>query len=345
MADATGTTTHSVVEDVRAQPERFDFLQAVRRIESAAPDRPRIGHSVRADQDAIRFAQEPSLSFAPSTINRVEYGHAGSPPRMLVHFLGLLGPNGPLPLHLTEYARERIKHVHDQSFARFLDVFNHRMLALFYDAWARNHPAGAFGRGGKDDRIAAYIASMFGMGMESLLDRDAVQDRAKLFYSGHLVCQTRHPEGLCSILRTYFRLDASVQEFVGQWITLPHRFRCRMGETPDTGLLGRTVVVGSRIWDCQQRFRIKLGPMTYREYERMLPGGTSLERLIDWVRNYTGESLAWEVQLVLKKEEVPDSQLGKQGRLGWSMWLKSQPFDHDADDLVLRPCETAAEEE
>ncbi len=345
MADAAGSTTHSVIEEIRARPERFDFLQAVRRIESAAPDRPCVGQSVRPDQDTVRFAQEPSLSYAPSTIKRMESGRAGAPPRMLVHFLGLLGPNGPLPLHLTEYARERIKHVHDHTFARFLDTFNHRMLALFYDAWARNHQAVSFGRGKDNDRIATYIASMFGLGMESLLDRDAVQDMAKLYFSGQLVCKTRHPEGLCAILRTYFRLDASIQEFMGQWITLPHKFRCRVGESPNTGLLGRTIVVGSRVWDCQQRFRIRLGPMTFREYERMLPGGTSLQRLIDWIRNYTGESLAWEAQLVLKKEEVPDTQLGKQGRMGWSMWLKSKPFDHDADDLVLRPCETASEDE
>ena len=42
-----------------------------------------------------------------ATLAGLEPAPAGRPPRLLVHFFGLFGPDGPLPLHLTEYARDR----------------------------------------------------------------------------------------------------------------------------------------------------------------------------------------------------------------------------------------------
>ena len=80
-----------------------------------------------------------------------------------------------------------------------------------------------------------------------------------------------------------------------------------------------------------------MGPTNLKDYERMLPGGESFERLKAWVRNYVGDELSWEVQLVLKAEEVPAVRLGEAGRLGWTTWLQSRPFDKDTKDLVLGP--------
>lgn len=327
---------HPVISRLYERPYSFDFFMAVRRLENCFPDRPRTGHSRTPADDPIRFCQDPSLLFAPSTIKGLDLGHDGRPPRLFLHFMGLLGPNGPLPLQLTAYGRER-QMVKDNTLARFLDVFHHRAVALFYRAWAASQQAVQFERGG-EDRFAVYIGSFFGIGMPSLRGRDAVPDVAKLHYSGRLVCQTKHAEGLQALVEDYFRIKAALQEFTGQWIDIPPDCQCRIGETPRTGLLGRTTLIGSRLWDCQQKFRLRFGPMGLRDYERMLPGGGSLVRLVDWVRNYIGDELTWDLQLVLKKEEVPKTRMGQYGRLGWTSWIQSKPFARDADDLVLRPC-------
>ena len=118
------------------EPYRFDFFQALRRLECLSTQSPRLGESASPQEDPIRLGQEPSLAFAPSTLSALQSGKDGRPPRLLVHFMGLLGPNGPLPLHLTEFARDRLRNSDDPTFARFLDVFHHRMLSLFYRAWA-----------------------------------------------------------------------------------------------------------------------------------------------------------------------------------------------------------------
>ena len=108
-----------------------------------------------------------------------------------------------------------------------------------------------------------------------------------------------------------------------------------MGETPATGLLGMTAVIGERVWDCQYKFRITVGPMPLAEFQRFLPGSDSLRRLVAWVRNYVGDELLWDFNPILKKEEVPPLVLGEGTRLGWTTWLTSQPLEQDADDLKL----------
>jgi type VI secretion system protein ImpH len=254
---------------------------------------------------------------------------------MVVNFLGLLGTNGPMPLIITEYVYDRLHNHRDRTLASFLDVFNHRMISLFYRAWACNQQSVSHDR--KDeDRFAVYIGSLFGIGEDSFRNRDAVPDIAKLHYSGRLVCPTGNAEGLKEILQDYFGTEVDIEEFVGQWIDLPPEHRCQMGRSPENARLGSTLVVGSSFWECQQKFRIKLGPMSLSDYRRMLPGSDSIQRLVAWVKNYVGDELSWELQLILCAKEVPNICLGKIGQLGWSTWLCSKKSEKDADDLVLR---------
>jgi type VI secretion system protein ImpH len=285
----------------------------------------------------VRFAQVASLAFAPSTLAAFQNRGETRAPRLSVHFYGLLGANGPMPTQFTEHVRDRERNHGDPTIARFLDVFHHRATSLFYRAWACNQQTVSHDRAGASDRWADYVGSLFGIGMATFLDRDAVPDVAKLHYAGRLVCHTRNAEGLEAIIADYLQIETSVEQFVGQWLKLPADSGCRLGASRESGTLGQSIVVGSRVWDCTQKFRLRLGPMTFAEYERMLPGGTSLLRLVAWVKNYVGDELEWDAQLVLKKEEVPPLRLGQVGRLGWSTWVHSRPMRKDADNLVLRP--------
>lgn len=330
----------SVLDRLREEPWRFGFFQALRRLESLYRDKPLLGTSVRVADDPVRLAQDPSLAFAPSTLASFKPGEGeGDPHRLAVYFLGMFGPNGPLPLHLTEYARDRLRNADDPTFARFMDVFHHRMLSLFYRAWADGQPAVSFDRD-DTDQFALHLASLVGLGMESLRDRDAMPDLAKLHWSGHLVCQTRNADGLASMLSGFFEMPVDLEPFIGQWIDLPERTQMRLGETPETGTLGLSSTIGARVWDCQTKFRVIFGPLSLEDYERMLPGSDSLLRLIALARNYIGDEFVWDVNLILKKEEVPPLILGRQGRLGLTSWLWGGEAPHDLDDLKLNPLGT-----
>ncbi len=351
-----------------ARPHEFDFYQALRKLEAAFADRPRLGRSLRAADDPVRLAQYPSLAFAPSTVAAFDVGKQ-DPPRLTVWFGGLMGANGPLPLHLTEYARERALHAGDWTFVRFLDIFHHRMLSLFYRTWADAQPAVQFDRP-QSDRFAAYVGSLAGIGLAGLQSRDAMPDLAKLSFAGRFVCQSRHAEGLQALLAAFFELPMQIAEFVGQWLPLPDDCRCLLGQDaaewegeapaepsvpgrpaarreprpPDIGpvelgmaQLGVSATIGDRVWDCQTKFRIVAGPMGFADYQRLLPGGASLDRLAAIVKNYAGLELDWELHLLLSQREIPRTQLGTLGQLGWTTWLVSHPPQADADDLVLSP--------
>lgn len=336
MAGPDRTTADAVdlLEALRQKPYAFHFFQALRRLECRYRAQPRLGKAIRLADDPVRLAQEPSLAFAPATLAAFNPGEDDQSPRLNQYFLGLFGPHGPLPVHLTEYARDRMRNHGDWTFARFADLFHHRMLGLFYRAWADAQPTVSFDRP-ETDRFNVYVGAQFGLGMPSLWNRDAAPDLGKFHYAGRLSCQTRNPEGLEAILADFFKLPVQVDTFVGHWLPLSEASQCRLGETPATGLLGMTAVIGERVWDCQHRFRIVIGPMKLAEFQRFLPGSDSLRRLVAWVRNYIGDELLWDVNLILRKEDVPPLQLGEGTRLGWTTWLISQPLAHDADDLKL----------
>jgi len=324
----------ALVSALQREPFRFDFLHTLRRLECLHRGKPRLGRSGRAADDPVRLGQEPATSFAPATIASVGAASGHRPERILVHFLGLLGPNGPLPLHLTEYARDRLRNAGDPTFARFLDVFNHRMLVLFYRAWAQAQPASSFDRP-EDDRFGAYVGAFFGIALPAYRHRDAMPDLAKLHFAGHLSNQTRHPDGLRAILADFLKLPVGIEEFVGGWLPIPTDCHWRLGESPETGTLGVNATVGSRVWDRQCKFRVRIGPIGLRDYERLLPGGQSLSRVVAVVRNYVGDQLGWDLNLILKQAEVPPVRLGAAGRLGWTTWLTSRPLERDGDDLLL----------
>lgn len=324
----------ALAQSLRDLPHEYGFFAAMRLLEAAFRDRPRFGQSTRPSQDALRLAQEPSVTHAPATLAGYEPGVEGRPDRLSVHFLGLFGPDGPLPLHLTEYARDRRRNHGDATFQRFADLFHHRALSLFYRAWANVRPTTSFDRP-ETDRFGHYVGALVGLSTAGLQDRDAMPDLTKLHFAGHLSAPTKHAEGLAKILAAFFVMPVHVEQFIGAWLSLQDGDWTRLSGGAGIAALGGTALLGKRVWSRQHKFRVVFGPLSLAEYERLLPGGSSFHKLRPVVRNYAGDVLAWDVNLILRREEVPPIQLGRQGRLGWTTWLMPRRAETDAADLFL----------
>lgn len=319
---------------VAEAPYRMDFYQTLRRLECFYPQKPRLGRGMRPHDEPIRLAQQPSMTFAPASLSSFIPPAADRAGRLEVRFFGLLGPNGPLPLHLTEYARERLYHANDPTFVRFLDIFHHRFLLLFYRAWAQAQPSVSLDRP-KEDRFSTYVGSLVGLAGSKTRERCKVNDFAKFYFSGLLSRQTRNRDGLAALLTGYFQVAVRVEEFVGHWMPLPPPDRTRLGSFAQGSQVGRGAVVGARVWDRQHKIRLWIGPLTLKQYESFLPGGPAIERLVDWLRQYLCFELEWDARLVLKREEVPKMRPGRYGRLGWTTWLGKRPPQANANNLVL----------
>ena len=345
MGATVGRETDAVAffAALAASPYRYDFYQTLRRIECLYDGKPRWGEALRPVDEPVRLGQDPDLSFAPAPLAAFETD-GGRPPRLQVRLFGLFGPNGPLPLHITEYARERLRSAGDPTFSRFLDVFHHRFLALFYRAWAQAQPHVNRDRP-QEDRFTAYVGAFLGMSPAAFRGRDTVPDLAKFFHVGALISHVRNAEGLRHILQHFFRVPVQIEEFVGHWLTLSAGERTALSSRG--AALGSGVVLGGRVWDRQHKFRIRLGPLTLEQYESFLPaspkpgggeggpGGAPLRKLVDWVRTYLCFELDWDVRLLLNQHEVPSLRLGSGQRLGWTAWLGRRRRDTPADDLCL----------
>lgn len=320
-------------EDLRLRPWRYDLFMLLRWLDARNPHLPRLGSASRPAEEVVRIGQRPSLRFAPANLDSVVDDAAGRL-RIGQAGFGLFGPNGPLPLHVTEYVRERSENARDGAMEAFADLFHHRFALLFYRAWSHVQASAAMDRPGCD-RHTDYVACLTGYGDGALRGRDAVADAAKFHFAGHLVRQTRNPEGLVSSLAGYFGCRVAMEERRFQWLALDPPDRTQLGAQGEAARLGGGALCGVSVPDRQYRFRLRFGPLDLRAYEAFLPAGHRCVQVRDWVRNHTGHEYRWDACLVLKRADVPVLALGCAGRLGWTTWLGMRATERDADDLVL----------
>jgi type VI secretion system protein ImpH len=313
-----------------AEPERFTLFAALRLLEQVFASHPRLGEARRAADEPVRLGQAPTLAFAPTEVSAFAPGRDDLP-RLEQYSFGVFGPNGALPLHLTEQAYEGRRHREDSTLVDFLNTFQHRLIALFYRAWANADPATSLDRP-RTDRFATYVGALTGLAPESARNRDAVSDYAKFHRVGLFASHPRSAEGLGHILADYFRLPVEIRQFVGDWMDVPAEAYCRLGADESAAGLGRTATLGASSWQCQHKFEIVIGPLARADFNEFLPGSRGIKHLYALVRLYTNDEWTWQLRLLLS--EAPGVRLGG-ARLGWTSWLGGRQHT-TADDVVLQ---------
>lgn len=320
------------------EPYCFEFFQAVRLLTRAFPHRQAVGRLANPGQEVLRFGAHVSSTFPASEIYTLTLNHERAH-SMIVNFMGLTGPMGVLPLYYTELMIHRVR-VKDTAMRDFLDIFNHRIISLFYQAWEKYRVTIAYERGERD-RFSQYLLDLIGLGTPALQRRQAVLDDTLIYYSGLFALHTRSAQALKQILMDYFEVEVEVVQLTGGWYPLDLPSQCRFGHANTySEQLGVGAVVGDEIWDPQSAARIILGPLGLRQYLDFLPNGSAHAPLHALLRFFSNGQIDFEVQLVLKRDEVPPCELGGEGevapQLGWITWAKSVPMKRDPGDTILR---------
>ena len=340
------------------EPYVFDFFQAVRLLEGLPPHRRAVGREGSPESEAVRFAANAALGFPASQIDRIEPPASEElPPKMFVNFFGLTGPNGVLPLVYSQWviARNRVTgDAEAHATADWLDQFTHRMLSMFYRAWAKYRLPVAFEEGQRTelrDPITRALLCLLGLGTPGLSGRflshssdrpeASVDDLALLRYAGLLSGSARPAAGLERLLADFFRVSVHVASFHGRWLPLDAENQTCLGRRREMAKLGAGVLVGRRVWDVVNAIRIRIGPLDAEAFLKWLPDQPRLEVLIKLVRFYTRDGLDFDVQLVLAGSAVTTRQLGLHGegtapRLGWNIWLVRRSVANDLGDAVFR---------
>lgn len=317
---------------LQAEPWRYGFLTLVRRL-GADPRIDSVGTARRPQAEPFRLGQQPSLAFAPREIASI--GEANGRLKVRLFGLGMLGPNGPLPIHVTEIAREREESRRDTTLVNFLDIFHHRYLTLLYRAWASAQAAAGLDRPG-DERFSFYVASLTGQDTRAM-DHRPLPAHARLSASAHLVREARNPDGLRMTLERYFGVPVAIDEYVFHWIQVDPLEHSYLGTPGAASTMAEGALLGEQVPDRQHKFRIVIGPLDIDEYLRFTPRGADLPRLVEWVRTFVGYEFEWELELRIKPQSAPPAVMGGPQQLGWSGWLGRSSSDEPITGMRFDP--------
>ncbi|TIN30789.1 MAG: type VI secretion system baseplate subunit TssG [Mesorhizobium sp.] len=326
-----------VSNQAEALSETFDFFELLRRLERRGG---LFGYSGSPEREPARLGQHVRLSFSARDVVEFRDAKDKAPARVTVANVGLMGPEGPLPLHLTRWVLDRLsqrwftgadaQQTSDTTFVDFVNILQHRMIALYYRAWADAHPAVQVERavGG---RVRAMLEAMAGIGLPGTQNTDL--DTVKLRQAASLASQVDGPERLTLFLAEAFKVPVQIKEFIAAWITIPTGLQTRLAKA--YAGLGRGATIGPRVFNRQSRIELRVGPLGYEDFKAFLPGGQQLKLFKQAVRDMVGESLDVDLRVVLAREAVPPPRLGAV-QLGRTAWL-ARPIERgDADDLRLR---------
>jgi type VI secretion system protein ImpH len=305
------------LDKLAAEPYRFDLFGVLRRLERSRRDRPRIADSASRRDDFVVLGENPYLEFPASNIAKADKDEAGRL-RLIVKFLGLLGPQGALPLATTEEAYVWAELGRDDAFPRFLDIFNHRFIQLFFRAWADARPIAQAERPDLD-RFAAYLGSFIGVGSAPYQRLGSVPDAEKIAFAGLIAPQAKSASRLRGFIAGLFDADVEIDQFVGTWLAFDAADRTRLGQ--HHAGLGVDAMLGAAIYSVQDKFRVRIFAKNLAEYSRFLPKGDRCEPLADAVFLHIGEQLDWDVELALPAGAVEPLRLGRFGELGYTSWM------------------------
>ena len=334
------------------EPQRFEFHQAVRLLHGHLRQLP------ADERPAIRFRNTLSLSFPASEVVGIERhvhrddetdgaGDASNERLERIEltpaFMGLLGATGALPLSYSEQFAQRETGGRDGAARAFLDIFQHRAVTLFHEAW-RKHRLPLQFEADRRERYLPLVMSLAGLGEPALRrrlhgDEGGVADDALAFYSGLLQRRAVSAEHLQRVLAHYFGVPVKVTQFVGRWFELDDDCQVTLGET--TFRLGHDTLLGPRVWQRDLRARVCIGPMNRALHQRFLPGGPAALALRELLTLVSGVSLEYEIRLSVRAADVVGATLpgspqseGAGPRLGWDSYLVSQPCTEDREEAV-----------
>lgn len=370
-----------VIEQLLQSPQQFHFFQAIRLLEQWLGEA-RIASgdtSSSAPLQRINFRNTLSLAFPTSEIEGMTVAlrecvdvagqsnsagiHASTQDNRIAPqdvervdltpaFMGLLGVTGALPLYYTEVLAQRESEHKDRAARAFLDIFSHRSVALFYQAWQKHRLAAHYATN-PSRHFLPEVMALAGLGHTGLKDRlkaadGGVPDQALAFHASTLQRRTLSARQMEQVLHSYLKVPVKVEQFVGKWYRLPEAAQSHLGMLGaqagkangalSSGVLGRSAMLGERVWQRDLRMRIVLGPLAHRDMQRFLPGGAGAAALKEWLTLLNGVALEYEINLTLKRDAVEGSTLAssrqaQRGCLGWDTFLQTREASADRSDV------------
>jgi type VI secretion system protein ImpH len=285
--------------------------------------------SKRPSQNVVDLAHVPALGFAARTVESVEIVRGRATLRG--HWLGLTGPMGPLPIHLTEFTFFERRYARSQPFGEFLNLLSGRMLQLFYRAWGESQPCVQADRV-DDDRFAFYIGAVSGA-TEGVGEGAAMPARARLHYAA-LFASRRSPVAVEDALTYLLGAPVGLAEYQPRWREIEPEDRTCLGGKYAT--VGFDAVLGRRVRLVTDAFRVFVRAGSLAAYERLLPSGDLFPVACEALVAFAPSHLEWDIAVELDEAHAFPARLDGRARLGWSSWLAPRGSGGIRSDAHLR---------
>ena len=343
MASESRRNTTSLKEQLFERANAFEFFQAVRLLHKLRPNREGVGRDADPAREAVRFRSDTSFVFPEGDIREITVGESGMPDEMVVKLIGIASPGsfGSLPTPYVEELRRQERTLKNPAMREFFDLFNHRLIALFYRAWERSrlpvlHDLGA------DNAFESALFATLGL-LGPAFDARMPLDQTSLLSRAGLFAMAPAPaSAIESIVTSLFGVSAHVVQFLPSWYPIDAGDRSRLGAA--NARLGVDLHLGEQVMLVQSRFRVAVGPVDRKRFLGLLPDGSEFAALSSVVRLAAGVEFDFDVQIVLAAAEVPETRLGGDAgasQLGWTSWLRTGEFTDDARAAIFEPASFA----
>jgi type VI secretion system protein ImpH len=341
MATAHRQQNLDIINKLVAHPQKFDFFQAVRLL---------LRSTKQPIEKAVQIKVSPSLQFPDSEIYSLKQSISEGKQswEVIITFMGLTGSQGVLPTHYTELLLEQIREK-NLGVRDFFDMLQKRSLNLFYQAWekrhfyvgyefAQNQPQNQLGQ---TDNFSQTLYSLGGLGIKSMRDWLPLASENLAFYSGFFANEIRTADSLESMLKNCFQTPIKIEEFQGKWLAIPPESYTRLLTGSEysscNNRLGIDSAAGTKVWNCSQKIRVKIGPLNRKQFNDFLPNGDNYAIAQKLIYSYLGMEFNFDLQLILAANQIKLLKLTKKTapQLGWNSWLCSKPATEDKDDIIL----------
>ena len=364
MASPRRRKSLSIIEQLQSEPYRFTFFQATRLLERAAALCPQgesfasepVAQQAPPHRELVRFRSRPALTFAAADVNAIDSQRIAQRDQshtahlqwqMEVTFMGLTGAQGVMPYHLSELILQELRNKND-SLREFLDVFNHRTLSMFYQAWHKyqlpaNYERQHQMRSSAPDLCTEALMALAGIGQPELRYRAATDDESLAGFAGHLSRNICTADSLARMIHQHFQLPVTIEQFQGQWQRLPRDLRCRLpgpGKISGTNhQLGVSAFLGDYCYHAQSKFTVVVTPLDWAQFMALAPGANKLQTLKSFIHLCTGVELDFDIRVTLPNEPLPALQLVDTERyrplLGWNTRLGGAPDPAQCVSITL----------
>ena len=311
------------VQQLKENPSGFDFYQAVYTLERQFSHEQKKWQGVGRDgfpgQELVRFKSVQHLGFPGQPVSKVQNraektsGSDNDVVDMMVSFMGLTGPSGVLPQHYTELVLQRLKQ-RDKTMRDFFDIFNHRLISLYYRAWEKYRFACQYESALEEsDSFSAVLKNLSGS-----------QSSLGLYYAGAFSKHNRSAQQLTQILSELLGTKVELNPLQGRWLKIADTEQSRLATAflprGQHASLGRSTMLGSKVWDVSGAIELLI-TVPQGKAEPLLSGSYQHQLIQNLLADFLPSALKVRITLLGRYSDFPQAQLG-QSRLGLSGSLR-----------------------